>query len=381
MAAQVKAKRATAKELKDPALRKAVWLRDSLDPANPVEGLCRYCGRIVKQKATAGPSRPALDHVAPTAALGLRNLVLACLACNQQKGQRTPAEAGMALRPAPRPSDGLPDPLRDGAERLAAEASPKAPASGLMHAGGPSPSAANPPRGAPSSAGDDPPSRAPGGRPPTGACPAAPGPTRAGGPSLSAANPPPGAPSSAGDDPPSRAPGGPRKAVGGPSPPLGRPLANPPGNSVSAGQGASVVELSSRARDQAGRLAGVGTGSGEGKACPGPGGGEPGGAGRGAGRGRRRRARRRGRGGPAGLGGAGRAAAAPAAPDPEPPAQTRSGSRPRGPEPLVPLPAGRFGSPWHGRRPPGLDAAAGVCERHGLDEPCRRCLAESLGGA
>lgn len=56
---------------------------------------CAYCGR----KATT------VDHVVPRCQLGPTtwgNLVAACLGCNQRKGGRTPAQAGMRLRFQPR---------------------------------------------------------------------------------------------------------------------------------------------------------------------------------------------------------------------------------------------------------------------------------------
>lgn len=52
---------------------------------------CGYCG---------GPGT-TIDHVVPTSRGGRNswtNTVAACNACNQDKGDRTPAEAGMALR-------------------------------------------------------------------------------------------------------------------------------------------------------------------------------------------------------------------------------------------------------------------------------------------
>jgi 5-methylcytosine-specific restriction endonuclease McrA len=55
---------------------------------------CQYCGRQKKQRELT------IDHVIPICKDGGRswsNLVSACFPCNQKKGGRTPAEAGMPL--------------------------------------------------------------------------------------------------------------------------------------------------------------------------------------------------------------------------------------------------------------------------------------------
>jgi 5-methylcytosine-specific restriction endonuclease McrA len=60
---------------------------------------CQYCG------ATPGRAGLTLDHVLPRAQGGettWENSVTACQACNSRKGNRTPAQAGMALRSTPR---------------------------------------------------------------------------------------------------------------------------------------------------------------------------------------------------------------------------------------------------------------------------------------
>ncbi|QYB01461.1 hypothetical protein I1A62_29965 [Rhodococcus sp. USK10] len=91
------------KELKDARIHAQVWARDCIDPANPTVGRCRYCAVEVKKKDTRSPDRrPNLDHVDPNRADGVRNIVLSCSGCNKHKGNRTPAEAGMTLLPAPR---------------------------------------------------------------------------------------------------------------------------------------------------------------------------------------------------------------------------------------------------------------------------------------
>ena len=55
---------------------------------------CGYCGR----EATT------IDHILPRSRGGRntwKNTVAACTACNQRKGDRTPAEAGLVLRVTP----------------------------------------------------------------------------------------------------------------------------------------------------------------------------------------------------------------------------------------------------------------------------------------
>lgn len=99
--ASIRLKRDKAKELKDPALRAAVWARDCTDYPKASIGSCRYCGTTVKRADQKGPKRPELDHVDPTKACGATNVVLACFECNRKKGQRNPAQAGMTLHPAP----------------------------------------------------------------------------------------------------------------------------------------------------------------------------------------------------------------------------------------------------------------------------------------
>ena len=55
---------------------------------------CRYCGARVHRKDR---SAWQYDHVEPNKYVGAANIVIACMACNKQKQQRTPAEAGMVL--------------------------------------------------------------------------------------------------------------------------------------------------------------------------------------------------------------------------------------------------------------------------------------------
>jgi 5-methylcytosine-specific restriction endonuclease McrA len=66
--------------------RNNIWIRD--------EGRCQYCGTNVSSKNFT------LDHVVPRANGGSTiwtNVVACCYACNQRKGDKTPAQAGMRL--------------------------------------------------------------------------------------------------------------------------------------------------------------------------------------------------------------------------------------------------------------------------------------------
>lgn len=70
---------------------------------------CQYCGRrVTRPEAT-------YDHVVPRSRGGQtrwENVVIACVPCNQRKGGRTPAEAGMQLRTVPERPSRLPETLR-----------------------------------------------------------------------------------------------------------------------------------------------------------------------------------------------------------------------------------------------------------------------------
>ena len=60
---------------------------------------CQYCG------SQPGPEELTIDHVAPRSRGGVsswENCVLACVACNKRKADRSIAESGMSLRKAPR---------------------------------------------------------------------------------------------------------------------------------------------------------------------------------------------------------------------------------------------------------------------------------------
>jgi 5-methylcytosine-specific restriction endonuclease McrA len=79
------------------AVQSVVFSRRSLFKRD--RNTCQYCGR------QPGPSELTIDHVQPKSRGGISswsNCVLACVDCNRFKGSRTPGEAGMTLRQAPR---------------------------------------------------------------------------------------------------------------------------------------------------------------------------------------------------------------------------------------------------------------------------------------
>jgi 5-methylcytosine-specific restriction endonuclease McrA len=76
-------------QLRDPEIWVPVRVRDG--------DACRYCGRVVKWYDNKSDRGGTLDHVDPDR----DELVVACRKCNSQKQDRTPAQAGMTLLPAP----------------------------------------------------------------------------------------------------------------------------------------------------------------------------------------------------------------------------------------------------------------------------------------
>lgn len=77
--------------------RANVFLRDNYT--------CQYCGRKRNR------SELTLDHVEPVSRGGdknWKNIVTACMPCNQRKGGRTPVEASMRLLRSPTQPDFLP---------------------------------------------------------------------------------------------------------------------------------------------------------------------------------------------------------------------------------------------------------------------------------
>lgn len=74
-----------------PLSRRTVMARDQYT--------CQYCGAMPPR------TELTLDHVLPRSRGGRtewENMVVACRACNQKKGNRTPREAQMLLKRAPR---------------------------------------------------------------------------------------------------------------------------------------------------------------------------------------------------------------------------------------------------------------------------------------
>lgn len=98
--AQSKLTIAKKRELQDKKLRAQVWARDS-NPGDIETAPCRYCGDPMRRQDRKSSKRPEMDHVDPWLACGASNLVMGCWECNHRKGQRTPEDAGMTLRPAP----------------------------------------------------------------------------------------------------------------------------------------------------------------------------------------------------------------------------------------------------------------------------------------
>lgn len=71
---------------------KGVFVRD--------KHMCQYCGVKLTKKEP-----PTMDHVLPKSRGGPKswtNIVASCMPCNNRKGDRTPAEAGMTLLSKPR---------------------------------------------------------------------------------------------------------------------------------------------------------------------------------------------------------------------------------------------------------------------------------------
>jgi 5-methylcytosine-specific restriction endonuclease McrA len=81
--------------------REGIFMRD--------HGQCQYCATKVSRSAFQ------YEHVIPRSQGGTTtwtNIVVACDACNQKKGGRTPAQAGMALRTQPVKPKSLPNVMR-----------------------------------------------------------------------------------------------------------------------------------------------------------------------------------------------------------------------------------------------------------------------------
>lgn len=83
--------RALQTERSDPRLKGEVWQRDQTSPGR---ALCVYCQRAVLRAVTKGDLGAEVDHIVPKA-LGALNLAISHRRCNRQKGNRTPAQAGL----------------------------------------------------------------------------------------------------------------------------------------------------------------------------------------------------------------------------------------------------------------------------------------------
>jgi 5-methylcytosine-specific restriction endonuclease McrA len=66
-------------------------------------GYCRYCAFRVTMSDHTSADGFTYDHIDPDGDNTLENVVTSCRGCNQHKGERTPAEAGMRLLPPPEP--------------------------------------------------------------------------------------------------------------------------------------------------------------------------------------------------------------------------------------------------------------------------------------
>lgn len=79
-------------------------------------GECSYCGITMDFRVGKTPTSATIDHLMPMSRGGGdedENLVLCCRSCNEQKNNRTPGEAGLALRNAKRLSERGVSVLRD----------------------------------------------------------------------------------------------------------------------------------------------------------------------------------------------------------------------------------------------------------------------------
>lgn len=94
---QVEAEREATK--RRVAISRDTNLRDALKARDG--DWCRYCGVTVKWTDRKGSTGATYDHVDPFGPDTFDNLVVACRGCNSRKGQRTPEQAGMTLRPEP----------------------------------------------------------------------------------------------------------------------------------------------------------------------------------------------------------------------------------------------------------------------------------------
>lgn len=321
---QVRTSRDKRKELKDPFLIEQVWRRDCTDPQSPTVGRCRYCSRVVRRAdRRSEDARPEMDHVDPTLAVGVRNVVLSCRACNRRKGRNRPEERGMTLLPAPTHSADVVE--------LATVSPPPGDAGAVspdsFDSPGPPPAWAVEPQEPVS--------------PPEGAAETSTASTTAKAPEMAAqepqeqVSPPPGDAetrlASAADQTPTNLGSDPDQT------PIKREELSPCGRAGAHGHGE-----------------GLGKGSGTGSAGQGSG---------------RKRRRRRGRG-----------KSKSGSPQGRPQDQVpRVGSLDAGAAPEVGAGevAGRWGSPWQGWSGPASDVTETTCLEHGIEMPCWKCEDES----
>lgn len=109
---QIEASRAFARRRmtlnRNPELTAAIKERD--------RNCCRYCGIRVNWRDRKSPKGGSYDHILPVTAGGedeFENLVVACKACNEKKGNRTPDQAGMKLISIPIQSSIHPESIQD----------------------------------------------------------------------------------------------------------------------------------------------------------------------------------------------------------------------------------------------------------------------------
>lgn len=103
--------RSRAKELRKKALQRDRHLVAGVRARDADH--CRYCDRAVDWKDRRSASAGTYDHVDPRGDNTLENVVVACSACNNAKGSRTPSVANMPLLPARGAQMGMPGPSPD----------------------------------------------------------------------------------------------------------------------------------------------------------------------------------------------------------------------------------------------------------------------------
>jgi 5-methylcytosine-specific restriction endonuclease McrA len=82
------------------SIERAMWLRQE---RRRVRGRCHFCKGTTTAQGSTGPFSPTVDHIIPLARRGPdhpSNWRLACLTCNQLKGNMSEAEFIAELRKA-----------------------------------------------------------------------------------------------------------------------------------------------------------------------------------------------------------------------------------------------------------------------------------------